>query len=243
MHDEVILDGTVTLSADLARDMTVTGDSYLDLGGFTLTGNLTGDGTLHLVDTTGDAYELPAGRVTGTVSCDLETTFKANTKRYLVIADETGYTSHRIYVGMTHMNLQPATNGVGYKAVFAGDSAVQAMLAETDAFGFTLWVGNEEKQTFTKGAAAFESGKTVTLRLQNFDAEGYGEVPVYGQVFMKLADGTVIESAEYSYTLRQLMETVAASASSFTAAQLSALSAMIQANPVMKNWDIDSLYQ
>ena len=102
---------------------------------------------------------------------------------------------------------------------------------------------NGQKATFAKDAADFESGKTVTLRLQNFDAEGYGEVPVYGQVFMKLADGTVIESAQYSYTLRQLMETVAASASSFTAAQLSALSAMIEANPIMKSWDIESLYK
>ena len=165
---------------------------YLELNGFGFSGDISGTGTLYLMDTSGDAYELPTGRIIGRVSCKLATDVKVNAKRYLVLADETGYTSHRIYVGLTHMSLQPATTGVGYKAVFAGDSAVQALLAQEEAFGFTLWVGEGEKQTFAKGAAAFESGKTMSLRLQNFNVADYGEVPVYGQVFMKLADGTVI---------------------------------------------------
>ena len=58
-------------------------------------------------------------------------------RRYLTIADETGYTAHRFYVGITHLNLKPGVDGVGYKAVIAGDDAVLAQIAN---FGYKLWV-------------------------------------------------------------------------------------------------------
>ena len=69
-----------------------------------------------------------------------------------------------------------------------------------------------------------------------------GETKVYGQVYVRLADGTVIESAVYSYTLRSLVEQVAANASGFSQAQLDALKTMLQKNPeATEDWNIDPL--
>ena len=88
----------------------------------------------------------------------------------------------------------------------------------------------------------FESGKAVTARLQNFDVAGYGEAPIYGQVYLTLRDGSTIESAVYSYNFREIVEQVAANASSYSEAQLSALRDMLSRyEDTVKDWDVDEL--
>jgi hypothetical protein len=72
--------------------------------------------------------------------------------------------------------------------------------------------------------------------------ENYGVVPVYGQVYLTLADGTTIESSECSYTFRSLVEQVAANAGSYTETQLSALRNMLSRfENVVSNWNIDGI--
>ena len=108
-----------------------------------------------------------------------------------------------------------------------------------ESCGFTLWIADGKKYNASK---AFESGKTVTLRLQNFDVKNYGEVQVHGNVFLELKDGTIIESSECSFTLRQLLENIAVNAESYTDTQLSAVKAMIQKYEAeMADWNIESL--
>ncbi|MBE6981452.1 MAG: hypothetical protein E7437_03920 [Ruminococcaceae bacterium] len=236
----------VVLMADVTENVTVSSNLYLDLNGFVLTGSVTGEGTLHGFDNSGDAYTLPTGRIEGTVSCRLANNFKADVtgtvKRYLTISDAAGYSFHRIYLGITHMNLKPSVTGVGYKALFGADEAVQALFAETETYGYRLWVGNGTKHTYTLDASDFVTGKALTLRLRDFDVAGYGETPVYGQVFMKLSDGTVIESAVYSYTLRSMVEYVAANMTKYNHNQLTALQAMLNENAdAVKDWDIDPI--
>ena len=129
--------------------------------------------------------------------------------------------------------------GVGYKAVFAGDDMVKAQI---ECYGFSLWVGAGQKHTASKTGDTFTSLKTVTLRLQNFDVENYGEASINATVFIVLSDGTTIESGEYSYTLRSLLETVNSNVSSFTQEQMSALKAMCQVySDVMSYWDIGNI--
>ncbi len=237
----------VVLYEDRTDSLEVTDTLYLDLNGKTLSGEITGQGTLYGMDSTGDTYVLPLGRITGTVSCKVAHNFMSDVtgtvKRYLTISDEDGYTFHRIYLALTHISLKPSVTGVGYKAVFYGDSAVQALLDEDQAFGYTLWVGEDgQKFSFSKAAEAFENGKVLTLRLRDFDVAGYGQTDIYGQVFMKLADGTVIESSLYSYTLRELLEKVASNIGSYTDTQITALQTMVAAyEEVMKAWAIDPI--
>ena len=236
--------GYVKLMKDVTEDVVISGDTYLDLNGKTLTGSVTGDGTLYGMDSATDGYSTEnMGRITGTVSCQLQPNFKSDltgsVRRYMVIADQEGVTFHRFYLGVTHINLKPGVTGVGYKAVFAGDDMVKAQI---EYYGFNLWVGAGQKHTASKTGDTFTSLKTVTLRLQNFDVENYGEASINATVFIVLSDGTTIESGAYSYTLRSLLETVNSNVSSFTQEQMSALKAMCQVySDVMADWDIGNV--
>ena len=233
----------IKLTADTTENITVSDALYLDLNGKTLTGNITGVGTLYGMDSATDGYCADnIGRVTGTVSCAVAGNFKTDVtgavRRYMAIADEAGYTFHRFYLGITHMNVKPTCTGVGYKAVFYGDETV---LSQVTGYGYNLWVGDGEKLSAGKDGA-FTSGKTVTLRLQNFDVANYGEEPVYGQVYITLADGSTVTGGDCSYTLRFLVETVAANISNYSETQLSALRTMLETNSdATADWNIDSL--
>ena len=224
--------------------MTISGSLYLDLNGKTLTGNISGTGTLYGMDTATDKYTTDnMGRITGTVSCNVEKQFKTTTtgatRRYMAIADENGYTFHRFWLGITHLNLKPGATGVGYKAAFYGDEQVRGQVT---GYGYSLRLGENGKKVSVGKDGSFESGKTITARLQNFDVTNYGETEIYGSVYLTLKDGTTVESAETSYTLRSLVEQVAASASSYTEAQLSALRDMLaRFESTTSQWNIEGL--
>ena len=183
------------------------------------------------------------GRIIGTVSCNVEKQFKTDitgaARRYMAIADDTGYTFHRFWLGITHINLKPGVDGVGYKAAIYGDEQVQAQVT---GYGYSLWVGENGKKVSAGKEGSFVSGKTVTARLQNFDVANYGETPIYGNVYLTLTDGTTIESSAESFTLRSLTEQVAANVSAYTDTQLSALRNMLKRfESTTSNWNIDSL--
>ena len=109
-------------------------------------------------------------------------------------------------------------------------------------YGYTLWIGENGKKLSAGKEETFVSGKTVTARLQNFDVENYGEEEIFGSVYLKLRDGTVIESSETSYTLRSMVETIAANADDFSSTQLSALRDMLlKFEKTVSSWNIADL--
>ena len=236
--------GYVKLMKNVREDVVISDDVYLDLNGKTLTGSVTGDGTLYGMDCATDRYTTEnMGRIVGTVSCQVAGNFKTDVtgavRRYLAVADDAGYSFHRLYLGITHMSLKPTVTGVGYKAVFAGDDAVAGQI---ESYGFILWLDESKKIEASKEGTAYESGETVTLRLQNFDVENYGEDQVYATVFVKLKDGTVIESNEYHYSLRSLLETINQNTSGFSTAQLEAVKEMCRKyESAMSDWDIENI--
>ena len=72
--------------------------------------------------------------------------------------------------------------------------------------------------------------------------EKYGTAAVNAEVFLELQDGTVITSTAYSYTLKDLVESIAKDVSGFTAEQMAALQTMCQNNAdAMADWQIDSI--
>ena len=236
--------GYVKLLGAVAENVTVSGDVYLDLNGYVLTGNVTGDGTLYGMDSATDSYTTEnMGRIEGAVSCTVAGNFKTNitgaVRRYMAIADDSGYTFHRFYMGITHVNLKPSAGGLGYKAVFYGDDLVRQQVA---GYGYMLWLGENGKKVSAGKEEAFVSGKTITARLQNFDVAAYGETPVYGQVYLTLKNGDTIESTEYSYTFRNLAEHVDANADRYSENQLNALREMLtRFETTVSNWNIKNI--
>ena len=235
-------EGYLTLLADYEGNAEVSGELYLDLNGKTLTGNITGSGTLYGMDSATDEYTA-GGRITGTVSCKLEMQFKTgitgSVRRYMAVADDTGYTFNRFYIGITHLNLKPGAYGVGYKATIAGNDAV---LGQIKSYGYKLWVTEDKVAMATRQGAPAENMLSLTARLQNFDVDQYGETPVNGSVYIELQDGTVVESSVTTFTLRDMLETIAANAGTYSEDQVSAVKDMVSRfADAMANWNIDNL--
>ena len=159
-------------------------------------------------------------------------------KRYMTIENEDGsYEFHRFYIGVTHLNLRPDVAGVGYKAAIAGSNAV---LSRIKNYGYKLWINPERVAVATKACTTLDNVNTVTASLKNFDVRNYGETSVYGSVFVELQDGTVIESTATTFTLRSMMETIAAT--ELTESQLTAVKAFVaRFADAMASWNIDSI--
>lgn len=222
------------LYTDAVVDMTVTGELYIDLNGFDLTGTLTG-GRVYGMDSTTDRYNgADAGHMELT-GCTPQVFFKnditGSVKRYLAVREGSGYSFHRFYLGITHLTLRPTTDGVGYKAVFYGDEAVVNAL---DTMGYTMQLGDFTPRTVQTDQIV--SGKTVTLRIDHYDAARYGQTELTAVVFLQLKDGTVISSTPCTMTLRGLFEQLDIGA--LTQLQRSQIAAMLERHPVIRNWII-----
>lgn len=237
----------IRLLDNVTEDVQIDKQVFIDLNGKVLDADITGSGTLCGMDRSGDKYVAPTGRITGTVSCTLADHVRGVVggapKRYVAIADKDGYTFHRYYMGITHQTLRPGATGIGYKAVFCGDEQVRGLVT---GYGYTMWVGEngEKKSVGTEGA--FESGKTVTLLIKNFDIENYGSAVVNGQVYLKFGENTVLQSAVYSCNMKQLVESVNAvlesDVSAYTVEQISAIKNMCtKYSAAMEGWSIAAI--
>jgi len=221
--------GVVKLFANSDEEVTAQGDLYLDLNGYSLN-KVTVSGILYGMDSATNAYEASNAKIS-----DVEGTYAAHyrnsdRKRYLAIAEGEGVSFHRFYMGITNLSLAPYVTGFGYKAEFYGDEAVQAQI---ESIGYNLWLTNNKKVTKT---ADFKN--LLTLRLQNFPVASHGETKVHANVMITLIDGTVIESGVTSYSMRQMVEIIAASFDTFRTAQKKAVQALCVSDETMQTWDI-----
>ncbi len=235
----------VRLIGDVQENIVLSRDLYVDLRGNEFSGTLQVNGhRIYGMDTGTDGYTcLQIGNFACTAPGGMrvepqETTrfgSGENTKRYLTVAEENGYSFHRFYAGITKVSLAPNVTGFGYKAEFYGDLAVRQ---QVDSVGYSLWftedlVANRSKTGFST---------QLTLRLQNFNAEQYGQAPVNARVWVRMQDGTVLESGVIAMSLRQMVEQINGEYNRYSAAQRSAIAAMIQKHPVMGTWNTDNLY-
>lgn len=241
----------LVLEQDHTETMELTQDLYVDLNGHTLSGTIVTNGyKIYGMDSATDNY---SSTNMGYFSCvdaqgkpvvpqtHVKSEHTGSVKRYMTVPTEKGYTFHRFYLGITHINLSTATTGVGYQAVFYGDAMVKGMLDTQNAFGYTMQLDGRVPVRVYKPADAFISGKAVTLRVNGFDAERYGEVPLHARVMLKLKDGTRIESTQHTVTMRSVIESVNDRFLSFTAAQLKAVRGLITANPVTEQWNVANI--
>ena len=224
----------VTLQADSQETVSAQGDLYLDLNGHSLS-KVTVSGTLYGMDSATIEYASSGAKietVEGTYASNYRHT---DAKRYLAVAEGEGVSFHRFYMGITNISLKPAVTGFGYKAEFYGDEAVQAKIA---SIGYKLWL--TENAVVSRSINNFKN--TLTLRLQNFDVENYGEADVHSAVFMTLADGTVIDSEAVAYDFRQVVELINASFDSYSYSKKLAVQAMCESYDTIKNnWNVANI--
>lgn len=241
--------GYVKLLCDTQVDVTLTKDLYVDLNGFDLSGTLAG-GKVYGMDSTTNAYNCENR---GMFSCKdasgakvvPETHFKSavtgSIKRYMAIEEQSGYSFHRFYLGVTHMSVRPAVTSVGFKATFYGDEMVVAALDSENAYGYSLSLSDGTATEVYKEQDSFVSGQPVTLRIDNYDVENHGETVLSAKAMLKLSNGTVIESNSYTMTLRGLLEALNTNYNALTLDQLAAVKRMIQKYKIIQSWKVENL--
>ena len=229
----------IKLTESAVVDVTLTKDLYIDLNGCSLSGSMTGDYKVYGMDTTTDAY----GATTGSFNCtganvvsNFKTDITGAIRRYMAVKGENGYSFNRFYMGITHSSLRPAACGVGYKAIFGGSDTVKSNIA---SFGYSLQLDGWNAITRTKAGTEFVSGKNITLLLKNYDVMNYGETKLIAKVVVTLNDGTFIESAAYTLTLRDMLESINDNIDAYTADQILAVKEMLSNYEL--NWKIDKI--
>jgi len=229
-----------TLLSDHAGDSELGGNVWLNLNGFTYAGTLSGTGTLYGSDSATDGYTTDGmGRIEGTVTCAVAGSCKDETtqKQYMAIADETGYTFQRFNVQVTHMSVKPGTEGVGYKATVYGSDAV---LANIDTVGYSLQLGDYPAVSAQK---AFDPTKTVvTLRVDHYGIEAYGETDLSACARITLKDGTTVESKTVTFSFRDMLEAMDSVLDNLTNPQTSAIQALCNKYAsTVANWNLPNI--
>ena len=234
----------------LLTGLTLTEDLYIDLNGFDLSGTIITNGfKVYGMDRTTDGY---THEHVGLFSCVDENgkaivpveQFKSDitgaVRRYMAIEAQGGYTFHRIYLAITKVTIRPDKTGFGYKAVFYGDDQV---LNQLDSFGFKLQLDGQTKVlTTAMDATKLEMGKEYSLLLQNFNVEAFGATDIHAEVFLKLKNGTEIESTTASYSMKTVLQLLCESLDAISSAQLQALKTMcLPFKEIMSDWLIDEL--
>lgn len=237
---------TVKLLADSQETVSVTGDLHLDLNGYILAGLTVTNGTLYGMDSTTDDYDCADGygeirTFAGNYEVVSDFGSDITLKRYLAMDDNGILSFHRVYVGITHSSLKPANEAVGYKAVYAADQAVTARLHKTEAFGYQLRLDQYPPVQRWKTMAEFVSEKVVSLRVEDYDSENYGEAPLYAMAQLKLTNGTIVASHETVNTLRQMVEDVNDTVEDYTQEQLAALADWIRSCDTMLSWRVENI--
>lgn len=237
----------IRLNTDISEDFALDRDLYIDLNGYDLTGVLQTNGYgVYGMDSTTDAYTCEAAGLFGCVDQSgaavvpqthwrAEESRTGRTLRYLSVSQQQGYSFHRFYLGLTHASIKPAVDGVGYKGVFAGDEAVMQAVASC---GYTLQLGDFEPVATTCAVDALQDRAQITLRLENFQADPYGETDLSAWLTLQLQDGTCIRSTSYTTTLRSILETVNTNFRDHTAQQLEELRAMHERQSILYSWNL-----
>ncbi len=233
-------DQYVRLVNDAEVALSLTQDVRIDLNGYDLSGTITTNGyKIYGMDSTTTEYTCDQ---IGYFDCVDESGKEIvpvrhftddNGMRFMSVKTESGYTFHRFYMGITHVSLAPQVTGFGYRAMFCGDAMVQSQIASV---GYSLWLTEERVISRT---ANFKN--TLTLRLKNFDVAGYSETPVNAMVTMTLLDGTVIEGAVHTTTLRRAVESINENYAVYSDTQLAAMRDMIADNPIMQSWRVENI--
>ena len=225
----------VTLIEDCGN-ATVNSNVTIDLNGFNATGITVAEGAkLQLIDSTTNDFtgNFGTAEVTGKVESFVENAGKS----YLVIAENGKYSAHRYAIRLTHMNLKPGQDALGFKSRLYGDEIVYKYVSK---IGFNLWV--TESNVIT-GSKEFTGSAVTTMRLINILASNGGETTIYGNAFITFSiDEKTVTTVTGSTSMRYMIETINSGFGSYTKAQRTALKALVDKfADKMTNWEVSTI--
>ena len=94
----------------------------------------------------------------------------------------------------------------------------------------------------TATSTTFVSGKSVTLRVDNYDIENYGETALKANAFIDFGDVTVLSSSA-NYSMKDMVEAINTTFDSIAAESQQAMKTLVQKYyEAMKNWEIGNIY-
>ena len=236
--------------------VTVSKTLWVDLAGNNMT-DVKITGKLYCMDSATDDYTGEKAGMLTVSSGKPETVIKTtaamtgNIKRYLPVCDNGAYRFHRFYMAITKASMRPSDVGVGYKALFVGSEYAEQYLSSTTAFGYTMWLEGGEKIIRGMPASRFGGEQEVTMRIKNFlsnkvtaeENAKRAETPVYASVYVRLADGTIIETTPVCYTFRDMLEAADNNYSSYTELQQKWLQTISdQFSASMLSYDIENFH-
>ena len=242
----------ITLEAD-ASNMTLTGDTYIDLNGHSIDGVTVMGGTLYCMDSQTADYTVADGvygrvtNITGQVEA---------ASGYLAV-EEKGLSFHRVNLDIYAMTLRANEVGVYYKSYFEADEVVAtrvesfgvalSVVAAPTAENLETYCGYSEFTGFAPGKEANTVGTSTLLKGimkgTNQDAKNAANanLPIYGSAYIKTADGYFFgETVKRSF--RQQLEAVDAAWDRLTKAQKAPVRELVKTYAaVVSGWNIPNI--
>jgi len=222
-------EGYLALTGDVYEDLTVSKDSYLDLCGHVIEGDVTIEegATLYVFDSaTADYTADNCGAIIGTVTGNLARSFNTpaaygHNYKYLALeVQENVWTFHRYYLSVKSVILAPCMEGEGYtgtavnyKTVFKCSDLVAEYVTAygaklsgdntvyTDylAAGFSLKAGADNART-TRLEGTLKTTNSATQNAAN------ALLAPTAQAYITLSDGTELCSAAVTRSLQDMAE-------------------------------------
>ena len=198
-------DGYIRLYS--AQDVHLTKDCAIDICGQTV--NVSGAYTVYGMDSSGDAFTIPTGKLIASEETKVASSTDVGGKQYIAVAEETGTSFHRIQAQITEVALRPSVDGLYYTGSFGCDELVGANI---ESYGIAVSTVNmpgadfmtDEDTLYTEFVGStMENGAKKTgvlvsgILKEERSAElnsAYGQMPVFATAYLKLKDGSVVLS-------------------------------------------------
>ena len=199
------------------NDLVLTRDLYADIFGNSVT--VSGNYRLYAMDSTGDGYAVPTGKVTLSGATLADVTDAPNGKMYIALADGT---IHRLGMQITGVTIRPTADGMYYTAKWSCDDVLKAQIS---AYGIVASTKNmpgsnfaaEEENLWTAfNQASFASGQTQNgavisgiMSETSGDNDTRGKTLVYAKAYITFENGsTYVSRDNIGYSLQNVMESL-----------------------------------
>ena len=205
----------------VAQDVVLTKDCAVDICGQTI--NVSGPYTLYGMDSSGDDYTAPTGKVVLAEETTLASSASVCGKQYIASRNAQEATFHRLENRITNVTLRPSADGIYYTGSFGCDATLTSDIASygvavslVNAPGADFMTDSDTLYTNFEGAS-LQGGANVTGTLisgimkQENNAKlnsAYGQMPIFAASYLMMNDGTVVLSDSVALSLQDVMKTV-----------------------------------
>lgn len=218
-------DGYVRLYT--AQDVVLAKDCAVDICGQTV--NVSGAYTLYGMDSSGDDFSVPSGKVIAAAETTVASSTDAGGKQYITVTETEGVSFHRIQSQITDVALRPSADGLYFAGSFGCDETVGANIesygvavSTVNMPGADFMTDSDTLYTEFAGSTMENGAKKTGVLISGIMKEersadlnsAYGKMPVFATAYLKLKDGSVVlsdtESHEddVAYSLYDLLATL-----------------------------------